>query len=55
MPPPEARNSVVLGTKEINLAKPQDRDFRIVIMNMLKDLKEDMNNCLNEDHENTNS
>lgn len=33
---------VVLGPKIINLVNPQDKDFRIAIMNMLKDVKEDI-------------
>lgn len=32
----------MLGPKAINLAKSQDKDFRIAIMNMLKDFKEGM-------------
>lgn len=32
----------VLGPKIINLANTQDNDFRIAIMNMLKDVKKDM-------------
>ena len=37
-----------------NLAEGQDRDFKPQIMNMLKDIKEDRNECFNEDHESAN-
>ena len=36
-----------------NGAEAQDKDFNIVIMNTFKDLKGDLNKCLNEDREST--
>lgn len=48
MPPPEASNPTAIDTKQSNLAPAQDKDFRIVIMNMFKTLKEDVN----KNHEN---
>ena len=33
-----------------NFADAQNNDFKIVIVNMFKQLKENMNKCLNEDH-----
>ena len=54
MPSPEASNFMVIGPKQCNLAEAQDKDFKIAIMNMLKDLKEEINKSANEIYENTN-
>lgn len=53
--PPEATNPIVLGSKESKLAEVQDKDFKIAIMSMFKDLKDTVNKCPNEDWENANS
>lgn len=52
-PPPEVRNHTVLVRKESNLVKAHDKDYNISTRNLFKDLKEDMNKCLNENHRNT--
>lgn len=44
----------VNSPEKSNLAEGQDKDLKLQIMNMLKDIKEVMNECLNEDHENAN-
>lgn len=55
MPHPEARNPVIIRAEKCNPADAQDKDFKTAIMNMFKDLKENINKCLNEDSENPNS
>lgn len=53
MPPPEASHSIAIGAEKCSIAaEAQDKDFKIVIMIMFKDSKEDANKCLKE-HENT--
>lgn len=42
MPPPEVSNPTAIDPKESNLAPPQDRYFRIAIVNVFKNLKEDI-------------
>lgn len=46
MPLPEGSNHTVTGPEKSNLAEAQDKDFKVSIMNMFKDLKEDTNNAL---------
>lgn len=41
MSPPEARNPIALGLEKSNLAQAQDKDVKVDIMNMFRDLKED--------------
>lgn len=53
--PPEATNPIVLGSKESILAEVQDKDFKIAVMSMFRDLKDNVNKWLNEDWETTNS
>ena len=53
--PPEATNPIVLGSKESALAEAQDKDFKIAIVSMFKDLTDTVNKCPNKDWENTNS
>lgn len=55
MPPSEASSPIAIGSEKNNLVEVQGKDFKIAIMNMFKDLNKDMNECLNEDHEKTNS
>ena len=38
----EARNSIIVGSEKCSIAETQDKDFKTAIMNMFKDLKEDM-------------
>jgi hypothetical protein len=40
--------STVLGLEKINVVEAKDKDFKTATVNMFKDLKEDMNKCLNE-------
>ena len=53
MPLLETNNPITVGPKKCYKAKAQDKDFKVAIVNIFKDLKEDMNKFLNEDHENT--
>ena len=50
MPPVEATSAITIGPEKYNLAETQDMHFQRAIMNMSKDFKEDMKNCLNKDH-----
>ena len=38
MPPPEARNRIAIGSEKNDLAESQDKDFKIAVMNMFKDI-----------------
>lgn len=49
----ETNNPITVGPKKCYKAKAQDKDLKVAIVNIFKDLKEDMNKFLNEDHENT--
>lgn len=53
--PPEVSNTTVTGPEKSSLAKSQDKDYKIAIMNMFKDFKKDMNKSLNEVCANTTS
>lgn len=55
MPLPEAINPIVAGPKICNESKKQDKDIKIVIINMFEDFKEDMDKSFNEVCENTKS
>lgn len=46
----DASTPIVIFIEKNNIAEPQDKDFQIVTMNMSKDLKEDVNKCLNKGH-----
>lgn len=46
--PPEPNNPTTVGPEKCNIAKAQDKDFKILV------IKEDMNKCHNEDYKNTN-
>lgn len=48
MPPPEAKNPTMLSPEKSNLSKAQNKNFKIEIMNLFKDLKEDINKCINK-------
>lgn len=41
----------MIGTEKSNVTETQDREIKIVVMNMFKDLKGDMNQGLFEDQE----
>lgn len=43
MPPVEASSPISIDSEKSNLAGAHDRSFKIAIVNMFKDLKEDMN------------
>ena len=47
MSPTELHNLSIIGPEKHELAK-QDKNFKIAIMSMFKDRKEDMNASLNE-------
>lgn len=49
--PLEPRNPIMIGTEKSNVTETQDREIKIVVMNMFKDLKWDMNQGLFEDQE----
>lgn len=53
MPSPEPNSPITVGLEKCNIVQTQDEDFRKVVINMLKDIKEAMNKSLNEDQENT--
>jgi hypothetical protein len=46
MPPPESSNPILLDSEKCNIAEAQDKDFKTVIMNMFKGLRENMNKFL---------
>lgn len=46
MTSPESQNYIVLCPKKNNSLKPQDNDFKIRIMSMFRNLREDMYKCL---------
>lgn len=46
---------IATNPEKSNLAEAQEKDFKIAIMKYFKNLKEDVNKCLNEGFENTNS
>lgn len=54
MTPPEVRNPITISPEKTNLVEAHDRNFKIAIIHLFKDLKEDMDKYLNEDHENSN-
>lgn len=53
MPLLETNNPITVSPKKCYKAKAQDKDFKVAIVNIFKDLKEDINKFLNEDHEST--
>lgn len=53
MPPLETRNPITAGPEKSNGAEAQDKGFKITIMNMFNELKENMNKYIKEDCENT--
>lgn len=53
MPSPELNNSITVGLEKCSIVQTQDKDFRKVVINMFKDIKEAMNKSLNEEQENT--
>jgi hypothetical protein len=53
--PSEARSPIVMCPGENSLAEVHNRNFKIAIIHLFKDLGEDMNKCLLKDHENQNS
>lgn len=52
MSPPEISMPVVMFPEKSNWADGWDNDFKSVIINMLKELKKDMNKRLDEDCKN---
>lgn len=47
--PLKHRNVIMTGTEKSNFTETQDREVKIAVMNMFKDLKGDMNQGLFED------
>lgn len=45
---PELSNPATAGPEKYSVAEAQDKDFKIAIMNVCKDLKEEMNKSLNK-------
>lgn len=50
--PPEISNPIIIAPDKIKLSDVQDNDFKIAIINALKDFEYDTNKCLNEGLEN---
>lgn len=46
MPPPEPSNSPTVSPEKNNMAGTQDKYFKVVLTDMLRDLKEDTNKPL---------
>jgi hypothetical protein len=46
--PPEPSNPTTAGPGKCNIAEAEDKDFPRAVMNMFKDLREDMNKSINE-------
>jgi hypothetical protein len=46
--PPEPSNPTTAGPEKCNIAEAEDKDFPRAVMNMFKDLREDMNKSINE-------
>jgi hypothetical protein len=55
MPPPEPSNATIVGLEKCNLVEAQDKDFKISIMIMFKDLNDDMNKALYVVYKSTNT
>lgn len=55
MPLPEASNPIGISPEKNHLAEAENKDFKIAIVDMLKDLKEDMNALLKTVKMQTNS
>lgn len=52
---PEPSKPTIVGHEKCNIAKVQNKNYKIMIMNMFKELREDLYKYKNEIHENTNS
>lgn len=48
MTSPESSHPNAVGAEKLNRAEAQDKDFKIAIMNMLKDLDDDINKSFNK-------
>lgn len=48
MSPTKPINFSTVGPEKSNITEALDKDFKLVIMDVFKDLKEDMNKPLNE-------
>lgn len=55
MPPPDSSDPTTVDPGKCNTAEAQDKYFKIAVMNMIKDHKEDMIKYINAICENTNS
>lgn len=51
--PLKSRNPTKIGPEKLNITETQDKDYKLAT-NMLKDLKEDINESTNEMNEHTN-
>lgn len=45
--PPETGNSTAIGLKKSSSLRAYKKIFKMIVMNTLKNLKDDMNKCLN--------
>lgn len=52
MSPLETSNPTTVGPEKCNTVVAQEKDFKIAIMHMLKDINEDMNKSTNKIYEN---
>ena len=50
---PECTGPIIVSLEKSSKAETQDGDFRLAMMKVVKNLKEDMNQSLNEVCENT--
>jgi hypothetical protein len=48
VPALEASNPIARGSGKCNISEAQDKNFKISIINIFKDIKERMNKSLNE-------
>lgn len=53
MGPLEPRNPIIASPEKCKQAEAQDKDFKVVFVNMIEILREEMNNFISEIYENT--
>lgn len=53
MGPLEPRNPIIASPEKCKRAEAQDKDFKVVFVNMIEILREEMNNFISEIYENT--
>jgi len=55
MPLPKASNPTTVGHEKYNILEAQGKGYKLAIMNLLNDLKDDVNKSINKVCENTNN